>query len=398
MCAITSSFTTPPGVRIWKHRATQVRASPRRRPRASACATFSKPVTRFVDTPDGARLCVNVFSPTGGTTTSHRNGDSNDAEEGSVLKGTVLLVHDFMTDRRLFDRLLNVEQLIETESTILAPDLRGFGRSSLPTDLYSRSDDLATIVRTLVSHDARVDVVGSGMGGAVALELALAWPTIVRSVCVAGSGLPGHTWTTDKLFVDVTAAQLAGRFFRIIDAEAGDDEKQRADMMSAIFAAVSREDVDPVTWKRQFIATNSTWSDIVRKGKKAIARDLLAMARDYSGFHFFHADPVVPRPYDSVPLISRLKNVSCPVLILIGDRETVDFTKIASEIYQLVPKPAREVIDIEDCGHFAVAEQPGVVVRHLLQFWQSLNCRKSERTDDINKPHVVTQSKALQTN
>lgn len=344
-----------------------------------------------MDTPDGGSLCVNVFRPSSDIALPRENGVRGSNHKNTVPR-TVLLVHDFMTDRRLFDRLLCQQQLTQTQSTILAPDLRGFGCSTLPSGVYSRSDDLATIVRTLVSHDARVDVVGSGMGGVVALELALAWPTIVRSVCVVGSGLPGHTWSSDKLFVDVTAAQLAGRFLQIIETEVEDDEERRAEIRSTMHAAVSHEDTDPVTWKRQFIAVNSTWSDIVKKGKKSIARGLLAMARDYSAFHFFHDDPALPRAYDGEPLIRRLKNVSCPVLVLVGDRDTADFIKIAHEIHSLVPRASDKVISIEECGHFGVAEQPEVVVGHLLQYWRQLDW-PAENKINSDTSHVKSHSK-----
>lgn len=397
MCTTTTSFTLPPVNHFWRHGAVQARTSPRRRPRRPriiASAKQTKTATRFVDTPDGAKLCVKVFEPPDSTASSHENG-TRDAEFENTTPRTVLLLHDFMTDRRLFDRLLDEQQLTQTRSTILAPDLRGYGCSSLPSGTYSRSDDLATIVRTLVSHEARVDVVGSGMGGVAALELALAWPTIVRSVCVVGSGLPGHTWSSDELFVDVTAAQLAGRFFQIIEIEAGDDKKRRAEMTSAMHASVSHEDADPVTWKRQFIAVNATWSDIVRKGNKSVARGLLAMARDYSAFHFFHDDPILPRAYDDEPLKTRLKNVPCPVLVLIGDKDTADFTKIAHEIYSLVPKVSGEVITIQDCGHFAVAEQPRVVVEHLLQFWQKLDSLEAENNVNSDRSHVNSESDTI---
>lgn len=367
----TPSFATPPLVCGNVRQITWANVSTYRCPRPVVFCCTRKPTTHFIETSDGGRLCVDIYSPI------------NTPKHSAQKPRTVLLIHDFMTDRRLFNRLGAQRAL--SQCTLLAPDLRGFGQSSNPTSAYSRSDDLVTVIHAL-AENTHVDVIGSGMGGAIALELALACPSVVHSICVAASGLPGHTWTSISLFLDISAAQLAGRFFRIIEEVAATDDKRRTDMTAAMYAAVSLEDADPVTWKRRFIAANPAWSDIVKRGRKDIARDLLRMARDYSAFHFFHEDPYVPRPFDGNPLFSRLAHVLCPVLTVVGKNDMVDFKTMSREICERVPRSSGRVITIDDCGHFAVLEYPEVVTQHLKTFWDTL--KQSQCSSDDGKKEV----------
>lgn len=255
---------------------------------------------------------------------------------------TVIFIHDFLTDARLFTPLINTTLL--KPYTLLSYDMRGFGRSPDPTAPYSRSEDIHSL------HPYPAHIMGSGLGGAVALEYALSHPNHVKSVSVIGSGLPGHRWT-QKSFMDITMARTVGRF---LDAGAHLQGRER----------------DILQWKQMFIASNNTW-DVLRDGDKEVGRALIEMARAYRGFHFFNHDPLVPPPMDTPPLVDRLCNIAVPVKVMVGDGDTEDFRNIAREICVGVPGE-RDVSVIEDAGHFAVMEKPDAIAEELVRSWEDL--------------------------
>ena len=74
---------------------------------------------------------------------------------------------------------------------VISPDFRGFGDSPLPPEPYADADDVAELLDHLGVADAAV--VGSSMGGRVALELAARHPDRVNSLvllCPAYRGVP----------------------------------------------------------------------------------------------------------------------------------------------------------------------------------------------------------------
>lgn len=300
------------------------------------------------------RKTCRVHTKDGGTLSVHVYDEAE--KQGAAVKQFVLFLHDFMTDKRLFHQLITCPEL--QGCCCLAPDLRGFGSSSAPQELYSRSSDLMSVVRAIGAEAEGIDVVGSGMGGAVALQMALEEPKTVRSVAAVSSGLPGHSWSSDKLMVDISAARLAGRLLQTL-------EKRVVD-------SVVEDATSVVKWKRTFIATNPTWSNILKSGQRRVAKELLEMARDYRGFHFFHNDPLVPDPFDGNPLIDQIANVVQPVLVLVGKDDSPDFRKIAQEIWGRVPNRFGEIIDIDNAGHFSVLERPEVVAKKLRGFWDAI--------------------------
>lgn len=278
----------------------------------------------------------------------------------------VLLIHDFMTDKRLFRRFAKEPAFIGC--TFIVPDLRGFGMSSAPNTDYSRSTDLESVVQSVTDGIALdvagpVDVIGSGMGGAVALQMGLDKQDLVRSITVLSSGMPGHSWSSDSLMLDISTSRMAGK---LLDGMT-ESQKQNKSMS----AAVNEDATDLVRWKRDFIGVNkATWGVLLKEGKKSIVKELLQMAKDYRGFHFFYRDPLIPEPLDGNPLIDQLAQITQPVQVLVGDLDSPDFRQIAYEICERVPN-RREVIRVENAGHFLTLEQPAVVAEHVCNFWRA---------------------------
>lgn len=143
--------------------------------------------------------------------------------------------------------------------------------------------------------------------------------------------------------------------------------------MWARFASDYKKDhaKELVKWKQAFIENNDTWGYMLREGDRQVTRMLLEMARDYRGFHFFEREEAEPDLLGDMPLFRRLGEVSVPVLVMVGERDTDDFKEIAEEIVGGVQR-GTGVVRVKGAGHFAVLEKGEDVAKEIARFWNSL--------------------------
>ena len=72
---------------------------------------------------------------------------------------------------------------------VIAFDLRGHGKSEKPNSPYTVklfTEDTAQLIQAL--NQQSVHVVGHSLGGMIAFQLALDFPTLVKSLCIINSG------------------------------------------------------------------------------------------------------------------------------------------------------------------------------------------------------------------
>jgi pimeloyl-ACP methyl ester carboxylesterase len=103
----------------------------------------------------------------------------------------LLLVHGWPETKRIWAR--NVEPLAAVGFEVIAPDLRGFGDSSLAPDghydLAAHARDLHALVHEALGHQ-RCAAAGGDLGGGVVQDLGLRCPGFVERQCVFNSILP----------------------------------------------------------------------------------------------------------------------------------------------------------------------------------------------------------------
>jgi pimeloyl-ACP methyl ester carboxylesterase len=107
-----------------------------------------------------------------------------------LLEGTgpaVLLLHSTAADARQWQPQIRE---LRRDFTVVAPDLRGYGRSPLTSAPFSHAGDIVRLLDHL--RIDRCAVVGSSGGGAVALQVASAVPDRVDTLvllCAAAEGV-----------------------------------------------------------------------------------------------------------------------------------------------------------------------------------------------------------------
>jgi 3-oxoadipate enol-lactonase len=96
----------------------------------------------------------------------------------------VIGLHDLNHDgRQMLDALSGLPQ---REYKIVAPDLRGHGRSPSPHGPWSIDDFASDVARIISGEGGPAIIVGQGVGGAAALALALGHPGLVGGLVVTG--------------------------------------------------------------------------------------------------------------------------------------------------------------------------------------------------------------------
>lgn len=99
----------------------------------------------------------------------------------------VVLLHAGIADRRMWTLIR--PELAERYRAIRF-DARGYGSSPPSSAPYRPASDVLAVLDAL--RVERAHLVGASMGGAVALDVAVAWPQRVASLALLSSALPGH--------------------------------------------------------------------------------------------------------------------------------------------------------------------------------------------------------------
>ncbi|GMR11720.1 MAG: alpha/beta fold hydrolase [Anaerolineae bacterium] len=256
-------------------------------------------------------------------------------EEGSIQVGSaslhyeatgagpaVILVHGFSLDLRMWDSQFH---LLSKEYRTIRYDSRGFGKSSLPTNVpYTHAEDLATLLRSVSITKARV--VGHSMGGQVVLEAAIRYPELVERVVLIDPWLVDFDFSPEWRALWSQIAERGGR----ADIAGAKDLWWRS---SGLFPVAS-----------------------VKAGI-----EVKRMVEEYSGWYFAN----MPHKFVT-PISDRLGEVSVPVLIIVGERDIPDFHAIADLLSDAIPNAHKVVIP--NVGHMANMEAPTQVNAAIAEF------------------------------
>lgn len=103
----------------------------------------------------------------------------------------IVLVHGYPETKRIWWR--NIGPLADAGFEVVAPDLRGFGDSSLAPDgfydIAAWSKDLYALVHDVLGHD-RCVAVGGDLGGCVVYDLAMRYEGFVPRLCFFNTIVP----------------------------------------------------------------------------------------------------------------------------------------------------------------------------------------------------------------
>lgn len=242
----------------------------------------------------------------------------------------VVFIPGYTLDTRMWDDQV---EAFAARHRVVRYDPRGAGKSAPPTGPYLQHEDLKALLDFLKIPKAHI--VGLSLGGAIAVDFALAFPQATLSlVPVDASALSGYPWPS----------QLDGMF-------------------GPISAAAAQGDLDGA--KRHWMAVD--WFAPALKHPRVAAklRDILA---DYSGWHFRNKNPVGKL---SPPANERLEQITAPTLVVVGALDLAFYNlPLADTLASRIPG-ARKLV-IPDAGHMANMEDPARFNEAVLAFIDSV--------------------------
>jgi len=216
---------------------------------------------------------------------------------------------------------------------VIALDLRGHGRSEKPPGPYSIAAfaaDVASLIRSV--HAAPAHVVGLSLGGAVAFQLAVDEPALVRSLTIVSSG-PTFNGSSLRLRLMIVMRLFLLKTFGL--------PTLGRTIVKRLFPLP-----DQAPLRQAFLA------------------------------HFVTNDP---RAYEASTralvgwsVADRLATIACPVLVISGDR---DYTTVDAKRPYVAALPNARLVVIENGGHACTLDQPAAVNRALAEFLASVTAR-----------------------
>jgi pimeloyl-ACP methyl ester carboxylesterase len=238
----------------------------------------------------------------------------------------VVLLHGLTVDMRMWDDQFAP---FAARHRVIRYDLRGFGQSDPPREgePYTHAADLRALLELLEIE--RAALVGLSMGGMFATEFALTFPEATSALVLADAALGGYAF--GPRFGGTLSA-----LYRVARADG---------------VAAARE-----LWLGdELFAFSQTLPDVAAR--------LRAMVTDYSFWNMLHRDPHSAfEPSAS----ERLREISTPTLVIVGEHDIPDFRAIA-DVYTAGIRGARQAV-VPAAGHMTNLDNPAAFNDLVLAF------------------------------
>jgi pimeloyl-ACP methyl ester carboxylesterase len=244
----------------------------------------------------------------------------------------VVFLHAGIADRRSFDGVLD---LLSPDMDVSAYDRRGFGTTTYRPEWHDQIADLDAVLDGLGL--GQVALVGNSRGGQIALDAALAHPGRIAALVLVAPAISGAPPTDDSEIEPQTAAIWA-------DLEAAES----AGALDALNLGELR-----------------LWLDGPTAEEGRVTGALRTLALDMNRIALHADDPgCEPEP---PPTSDRLTELSCPVLVVVGD---LDLAHLQARCRWLADTiPGAELAVMKGAAHLPAFEKPdefAAVLRNFL--------------------------------
>ena len=254
-------------------------------------------------------------------------------EMGAGEGPPVVLVHGLGAN---WQNWLETLPALARERRTIALDLPGFGESEMPADRISISNYARVVEELCEKLDlGPVALVGNSMGGFIVAEMAISYPERAERIVLAAAAGISVTSAYRRPTVTAARATTAAGFFKIT---------QRRDFV--VRPRLRHLALAPVVRHPTLIAP-----DLVHEVMKALGKPGYLDALDAVLLYDFR---------------DRLEEISCPALLLWGEKDMLVPVADADEFERRIPD-ARKVL-LEDTGHAPQLERPTEFNRELFAF------------------------------
>jgi pimeloyl-ACP methyl ester carboxylesterase len=245
----------------------------------------------------------------------------------------LVMVHAGVADSRQWN---NEFAYFSQSNQVVRYDMRGYGKSEPVEGEFSHLSDLVSLLDTLGVHEPIV-IMGCSMGGGLAMDFALTYPSRAKALVMVDSGPSG-------LELDVPAPS------KFADAEKA-FESGDLDLVAEIETQIWFDGMG-----RTPEQVNPTMRNLLYE------MDRLALSHEVKGLG-------KRLPNTEAPAFNRLESLNIPVLIIVGSHDTPYMLAAADYMKEKV-KSANKVM-IEDAAHLPNMDQPQEFQRVVENFLSS---------------------------
>ncbi|MFB9882018.1 alpha/beta fold hydrolase [Planobispora siamensis] len=261
----------------------------------------------------------------------------------------VVFSHAGIADRRMWEHQFRA---LSASHRVIRYDWRGYGESADAEGEFAHYEDLLALLDALEVD--RAVLVGCSMGGAYAVEAALAAPGRVAGLVPIASGLAGHAWPPEML------EQARERVHSSVPADRLSAYRDRG-------AAVDPADVDAIA--RAQVLWQVAGPD---RGKDDLAPEVWEAAVEMCRGVFtrlWSGPPSAERLLEP-PAAGRLDEVRQPTLVINGLCDVPGIQAVSDLLADGIAGARR--IDLPRTGHLPPLERPEEVTSALTGFLAAL--------------------------
>lgn len=240
----------------------------------------------------------------------------------------LLLMHAGVVDHRMWDQQFAV---FAQQYRTIRYDLRSYGQSQVPAGPFAFYEDPAALLQHLGINKAHV--IGASFGGKIALDFALAHPTMIDSLTLVAPDIGGYPPSEEiRQFGEEEEALL----------ERGDLEGATELNLRMWVDGPLRtpEQVDPLVRQKVYDMQYHAFTTPTPEGAEVIALD--------------------------PPAVERLAEIRVPTLVLVGDLDLPQKRVIAHELITHI-NGAQQVI-VPGVAHMVSMERPEFFTSTVLEF------------------------------
>ena len=274
--------------------------------------------------------------PTPRTKTGFVNIDGAQIYYETAGKGTpFVMIHAGVADSRQWN---NEFALFARNYQVLRYDMRGYGKSEPVDGEFSHMSDLVSLLNALELQGPIV-MMGCSMGGGLAMDFALTHPSRMRALIMVGSGPSG-------LELDVPTP---AKFAEAEEAYKAGDLDLTAEIETQI------------------------WFDGTDRAPQQVNQAMRKLAYEMNRKALDHEAKELGKrlPNTDTPAFDRLKELSIPVLVIVGAHDTPYILAAADYMIEKIPSTRKAII--EDAAHLPNMDQPQEFQTIVNAFLESLS-------------------------
>ena len=231
-----------------------------------------------------------------------------------------MLIHAGFLDSRMWDDQF---QLFAKSVRVIRYDVRGFGRSSKPTEEYSDAEDLFALLKHL--NIESTSILGISNGGRIALDFVSVHPSMVNRLILVSPGIRGYK----------SSGPEEDREWKELD--------KKMDLQDL---AISENRIDD--------AVNidlRVWASAQGTPSK---NRILKIATANSHIHKNPPNKLQKSP--EPPAFAKLDQIRIPTILIVGDQDVKGMQTMTKRLHELIP--GSELRVIRGADHIANMSRP----------------------------------------